>query len=66
MGVIQVAEEGLDRDGLRVVTGLQVELHTGQRWFLVVVFRIEEEDEDRRNGLRGEEGFVSVVTELFL
>lgn len=29
VGVIQVAEEGLDRNGLRVVTGLQVELHTG-------------------------------------
>lgn len=44
MGVIQVAEEGLDRNGLGVVTGLQVELHTGQSWFLVVVFRNKEED----------------------
>lgn len=53
VGVFQVAEEGLDRNGLRVVTGLQVELHTGQSWFLIVVFRNKEEEEDRKKGKGG-------------
>lgn len=66
MGVIQVAEEGLDRNGLRVVTGLQVELHTGQSGFLIVVFRNKEEEEDRKKKVRGEEGFLFTVSVLFL
>lgn len=71
MGVIQVAEEGLDRNGLRVVTGLQVELHAGLGRFLVVVFRIKEAQkpgrgQKKKKKVRGEEGFVFLVTELCL
>lgn len=36
MGGLQVAKEGLDRNGLDVVAGLQVELRPRQVWLVVV------------------------------
>lgn len=36
VGLLQVAKEGLDRDGLGVLAGLQVELRPRQVWWIVV------------------------------
>lgn len=36
VGVLQVAKEGLDRDGLGVVAGLQVELRPRQVGWIVI------------------------------
>lgn len=36
VGLLQLAKEGLDRDGLGVLAGLQVELRPRQVWWIVV------------------------------